>query len=106
MSRFLELAKGVALTSNCRQRHGAIVVRHGRILGAAPNIMKNSPKFVDWRFSSVHAEVRAMRRAGFPKKATVYVARINNFGESRLSKPCASCQEVLDAFHCKVVYTV
>ena len=106
MSRFLELAKGVALTSECRQRHGCVVVRHGRILGAAPNVMKNSPKYVDWRYSSVHAEIAAMRKAGWPRKATIWVARVNSLGESRLSKPCNNCQIVLDKFKCKVYYTI
>jgi len=99
------MALGVASTSTCRQKHGAIVVKHGRILGSATNRTKNDPRYVDWRHSSIHAEVSALRRAGFPTRATIYVARINRLGEARYSKPCANCQEVLDSFRIKVVHT-
>lgn len=105
MNKFLERAIGVALTSNCRYKHGALVVRHGRVLGAATNVTKNNPKYIDWKHSSIHAEIAAMKKAGWPKRAIVYVARVNNLGEPRLSKPCANCQEVLDSYKCKVEYT-
>jgi len=99
------MAMGVATTSKCRMKHGALVVKHGHVLGTSPNVEKNSPKYVDHEHASVHAEIRAMQRAGWPIKATVYVARVNNFGESRLSKPCANCQAVLEANNCKAVWT-
>lgn len=104
--RFLDMACGVAMTSECRMKHGAIVVRHSKILGASPNVERNDPKIVGWANASVHAEIRALKRAGWPTKATIYVARVNNKGERRLSKPCANCQEVLDQFKIKVIYTV
>lgn len=105
MNRFLERACGVALTSTCRQKHGAIVVHHGKVLGASTNIPKNDPKYVDWHSASVHAEIAALRKARWPRKATIYVARVNRFGEIRLSKPCAACQHVLDLYRIKVVHT-
>jgi cytidine deaminase len=105
VNRYLEMAKGVALTSKCRYKHGAIVVKHGHVLGSGVNVTKNSPRYVDWRYSSVHAEIAAMKKAGWPKRATIYVARVNNHGEARMSKPCPNCQEVLDEFRCKVEWT-
>lgn len=105
MERYLIMALGVASTSTCRHKHGAVIVRHGKVLGTATNRTKNDPRYIDWRHSSIHAEIAAMKKAGWPKRATVYVARINNLGEPRLSKPCDNCQEVLDAFKCKVVFT-
>lgn len=104
--RYLDMACGVAMTSECRMKHGAIVVRHSKILGASPNVEKNNPKFTGWENASVHAEIRALKRAGWPVKATVYVARVNNHGERRMSKPCANCQEILNKFKIRVVYTV
>lgn len=103
--KFLDMAMGVALTSECRMKHGAVVVKHGHVLGFSANIWRNNPKNVDPEFCSVHAEIAALRKAGMPKKATVYVARVNNHGEPRLSKPCANCQEVLDGLKAKVYYT-
>lgn len=105
MERYLVMALGVASTSTCRYKHGAVIVKHGKVLATATNKTRNNPKYIDWRQSSVHAEIAALRKAGWPKRATVYVARTNNQGEARLSKPCATCQEVLDSFRCKVVFT-
>lgn len=102
----MAMALGVALTSRARFRHGAVVVRGGKVVGVSPNIQKNNPEFVDWRFSSIHAERAAMRKAGWPKRAIVYVARINRAGNmARFSKPCMECQRMLDELKCSVVYT-
>lgn len=103
--RFLDMASGVALESECKFRHGAVVVKHGHVLGSATNVQKNDPKFVDFKHSQIHAEIAAMKKAGWPNKATIYVARVNGNGQNRLSKPCANCQEVLDQFKTKVVFT-
>lgn len=96
---------GVALESRCKFRHGAIVVKHGKILGSSPNLYKNDPKYVDWEYSQVHAEIAALKKAGWPSRVTVYVARVNGFGQRRLSKPCANCQAVLDSYRVKVIWT-
>lgn len=103
--RFLAMAMGVALESECKFRHGAVVVKHGHILGSAPNLWKNDPLYVDHKYAQIHAEIAAMKRAGWPKKATIYVARVNGHGEARLSKPCANCAMVLDSYNSKVVWT-
>lgn len=103
--KFLLMALGVATQSKCKFQHGAVVVKHGHVLGAAPNIEKNNPRFVDHRFCQIHSEIAAMKRAGWPTKATVYVARINGLGKRRFSKPCANCQEVLDSYRCKIFFT-
>ena len=104
-SRFLLIAMGVATQSRCKFKHGAIVVRHGKILSSACNQIKNDPKYVDPKHCQIHAEIAALKKAGWPSKVTVYVARVNGFGTARLSKPCANCQEVLDAHKVKVIWT-
>lgn len=103
--RFLALAMGVALTSKCRFKHGCVIVKHGHILGVSPNIMRNNPRNVDHKHCSIHAEISAMRKAGWPIRATAYVARINGQGEPRLSKPCANCEIVLEEFKIKSIWT-
>ena len=105
MNRYLEMALGVAMTSKCRQKHGAVVVKHGKVLGVGANVMKNDPRTVDWTRCHIHAEITALKKAGFPRKATVYVARINGKGEARFSRPCPSCAEVLSGLRCKVLWT-
>jgi hypothetical protein len=99
------MAAGVALTSECKFRHGAVVVRHGKVLAASPNIQKNDPRFVDFRHSQVHAEIAALKKAGWPRGVHLYVVRINRNGEFRLSMPCANCQEVIDEHRVKVVWS-
>lgn len=99
------MAAGVALESKCRFKHGAVVVRHGKVLGFSPNVEKNDPRYIDHEHASVHAEIRAMQRAGWPRKVSIFVARINNFGETRLSKPCANCEAVLKEYNVKVFWT-
>lgn len=103
--KYLDMAAGVALESKCRFKHGCVVVRHGKVLGSSPNVEKNNPRFVDYEHASVHAEIRAMQRAGWPTGVTVFVARVNNLGEQRLSKPCANCETVLKQYRCKVFWT-
>lgn len=103
--RFLAMAMGVALTSKCRFKHGCVVVKHGRVRGSSPNLMRNDPKNVEHPHCSIHAEIAGMKKAGWPRRATIYVARVNGQGEPRLSKPCCNCQPVLDEFKTKVIWT-
>lgn len=103
--KFLNMALGVATQSKARMKHGALVVRHSHVLGASPNVVKNNPRYVAYQHSSIHAEIMAMKKAGWPRRATVYVARVNGNGIARLSKPCANCQTVLDSYKCKVYWT-
>lgn len=103
--RYLTLALGVALTSTCRMKHGAVVTKSGRVLAVSPNVFRNDPRYVDWKLCSIHAEWAAMKKAGFPKRATLYVARTNAKGEPRLSKPCEGCASFIETLKCRVVHT-
>lgn len=99
------MAAGVALTSKARFKHGAVVVRHGKVLAVSPNILKNDPKHCPVESCSVHAEVAAMRKAGWPKRVHLYVARVNSHGDVRLSKPCEDCEAILEVHKVKVFWT-
>lgn len=104
--RFLDMAAGVALMSKCKFRHGAVVVKGGRIIGASPNIQRNDTRYVERQDCSVHAEAAALKKAGYPRRATVYVARVaRNTPTTRLSKPCARCTQLLNELQCKVAWT-
>jgi deoxycytidylate deaminase len=55
---------------------------------------------------SVHAEEAAIARIQDLRGAVLYVARINNQGEPRMSKPCDGCQGLIDKSGIKkVIYT-
>lgn len=108
---FLAVAKYFAEKSQSRQRHGAIVVKSGRVVGTGYNKNKNNPMQVSPEHikthCSRHAEVEAIRDAKFAVEgAVLYVARVNKQGQERNSKPCKYCQAVISASKIKkVIYT-
>ena len=66
---FLAVAKYFAEKSQSRQRHGAVVVKSGRVVGTGYNKDKNHPMGVSPEHikthCSRHAEVEAIRDARF-----------------------------------------
>ncbi|QDK03029.1 deoxycytidylate deaminase [Streptomyces phage Braelyn] len=97
------------MKSNMKQRHGAVVVKGGRVLSRGWNVLKNDPNNVSHehitRFCSVHAERMALARCKNAVGATVYVAR-NKSGRACHSKPCDACHAALEAAGvARVVYT-
>jgi deoxycytidylate deaminase len=108
---FLSVARYLATKSVSKQKHGAIVVKGGRVLGTGYNKDRNHPDYVSPEHikthCSVHAEVEAIRDAGWNVKgAVLYVARVNNHGKDRYSKPCDRCAVVIEETEIKkVIYT-
>lgn len=108
----LDRAQSLAETSACKQwKHGAVIIKGGRILGSGINSDRNDPNLVadPKTQAAVHAEVAALRAAGSSdlRGATIFVARVNRKGEPRMSKPCINCQAALAARGVKkVVYTI
>lgn len=115
--RFLNIAAEYAKTSSHEFKHGAIIVRAGRIIASGINTQrytKNLPKRIDadiWEEldkserrdylgrianPNVHAEVDAIlsTKANI-KGATAYVARINAKGQMAMSRPCAICRQFM-----------
>ena len=62
--------------------------------------------------TSAHAEVRVIRKARAILKTnnlsgySIYVCRINEKGEMRLSKPCRDCQRLIDKHNLSVQWSV
>lgn len=108
----LTRAMRVAELSTCKQRHGAVIVKGGRVISVGINTMRNDPdKVEDARTqSSVHAEVAAIRAVGHDvnlKGAEIYIARVSKKGEPMMSGPCDNCQDALrSAGIRKVHYTI
>lgn len=103
-ARILDRAVGVAMTSTCRWKHGAVLAKGSRVLTWSPNVLRNDSR-IDYTGATYHAEEAALRelcratgetygRGNF-KGVTAYVARVNNFGETRLSRPCKNCWKLL-----------
>ena len=108
---FLSVARYLSKKSAARQKHGAVVVKSGRVLGTGYNKDKNHPTQVSPEHikthCSRHAEVEAMKDANWNVKgAVLYVARLNRYGVDRNSKPCRHCEAVINAMQIKkVIYT-
>lgn len=92
----LERAMRLASTSSERYKHGCVVVKGGRVIGVGVNTYRNHPNNVTNPHieASVHAEVNAIRGLDV-EGATIYVARVNNAGVPRMSKPCNECRGIL-----------
>jgi len=91
-------------------KHGAVVVKGGRVLSTGINKERNHPAIVSSNHikehCSVHAEVDALKRIENPKGATIYIARVNRRGQNRESQPCRACYKTLkNAGIKKIVYT-
>ena len=110
-SAYISVARYLATKSKSKKKHGAIVVKSGRVLGTGFNKDKNHPLAISEEHikthASRHAEIEAIRDANWNVKgATLYVARVNNFGYDRDSKPCTRCSIIIEELEIKkVIYT-
>ena len=104
----MDIAKKLAETSQENMRHGAIITLGGSVQAMGINKRTNDPYFnKDSHWLSEHAEMAALRRCSRTKGATIYVARVNNRGQERMSRPCDKCMKLLrSAGVKKIVYTV
>lgn len=108
MRAAIELAR----TSEVRHSHGAVVVNNGNPVGFGLNKNRNHPTVVSPSHiktgCSEHAEAMAIRKAGSNTKgATIFVARLNNNDETRMSAPCSNCARlIVDSGIKKIYYTI
>lgn len=92
------LAYLVAKSSQCRYKFGAVIAYRSNVFSVACNIIKTHP--VQKRYKphciSIHAELYAILKAsGDINGATMYIARYMLNGDEGLSKPCATCLELI-----------
>lgn len=92
-------ATDLAKLSSSKFRHGAIIVKSGRVLAVGINRDTNHPDIVTDPLtgSSIHAEVAALKacKKSDLKGATIYIARVGKMGQQAMSKPCINCQKAL-----------
>lgn len=102
--KLLDRAIGVALTSECRWRHGAVLTRGSKIMAWSTNIYRNSSE-IDYEGATFHAEEAALREfdrltgatygVERTKGLTLYIARVNAKGDAGMSRPCVDCFDIL-----------
>lgn len=108
---YLSVATYMASLSKSRRKHGAVIVKGGSVLSTGYNKDKNHPNNVSEehikKYCSIHAEVDALKKVNNAKGATIYVARVNSFGQQLLSKPCNNCyKKIKNSGIKKIIYTV
>lgn len=107
----LLVAAKAAENSTYKQKLGAVIAKGRRPISKGCNHFRSHRFSLMFPYNHVcHAEVAAVLRAGYPRRrltgTSIYIARINNTGETRLAKPCEHCQEVLKLVGIqKAVYT-
>ncbi len=105
----IKRAVKVAENSTYRWKHGAVVAKGNKVLGFAPNKFRNAP-LVDEHNVSDHAERATLRELlkfrDDLRGCTIYIARINNQGDTMISRPCPACMKaVIEAGIKEIVYT-
>lgn len=107
---YMNVARFLATKSTMRHKHGAVVVKSGRVLGMGYNKRRNDPRNLNpgrHRYDSgCHAEMSALKNVSDPRGAIIFVARVNRSGNDLLSKPCEICASELKRLGIKkVIYT-
>lgn len=108
---YLNVARSLAKRSEEKKKHGAVVIKSGRVVGYGFNKFKNHTDYIPEELIKVHcsrhAEEVAIKSAGANAKgATLYVARVNRADQDRNSKPCRICADLIENSGIKrVVYT-
>lgn len=103
----LELASQIARRSRCKYKHGAVLVKRGKVIAVSTNIRRNDPEWDDWRICSVHAEEGCLAKVGvWAHGSTMFIARVNVRGVVRDSAPCKRCAGLMArAGVVKVIHT-
>ncbi len=110
--RYIEFAKRVAEQSDYGKfRHGAVLVKGSSVRSISCNKHRHCSFGARFRReghgeATLHAELGAI--LGMSRSTTqvsdVYVARINNEGEARISKPCSMCEAAMRHVGVRRVY--
>lgn len=97
LPKVLTEAEKIAQRSRCKYRHGAIVIKNGRIISAGYNKNRHTPYGDSWRTASFHAEEVAlnMLRPGVAVGATIVVVRLGKSGDKLPSAPCLRCESAI-----------
>tara|TARA_R110002074_G_scaffold122218_4_gene256872 strand:+ start:1007 stop:1384 length:378 start_codon:yes stop_codon:yes gene_type:complete len=96
----IDLAINEASRSDHNVKHGAVVVKKGKIIQSGRNqycSMDRIKHFTSHRIWSIHAEMNVLM--GLPKHITknadIYVVRVNSVGDIVNSKPCSICMSMI-----------
>lgn len=107
---FLDLAMKISETSEVENRHGAVVVKNGRVLSLGINKWRNKGLLLQDTYNPIlttHAEIDALSRVQDPAGAILYIARSGKGGKAMFSRPCKNCMEAIETAQIKrIIYSV
>jgi tRNA(Arg) A34 adenosine deaminase TadA len=90
------------------QKHGAIVVKHGKIVSRGINRFRNDPSVIVDRnhIQSTHAEIASLRTVQRAAGSVIFVARWSRQDSPAYSKPCPRCLAAMETIGVKkIVFT-
>jgi len=105
-------AMALAVSAAERSHHakwklGSVLWRGGSVISTGVNRVRNDPSVVEdekYFNCTVHAEIDAIRNAGDPVGAKMFVARVTRSGSLGIAKPCDRCMKVIRASGIKKVF--
>jgi len=90
----MQLAEDQAHKSSQNFKHGAVLVRNGKVISSGHNkVTTRCPSHM----YSVHAEMAAIKQSSSNelKDAQLYVVRVRKCGHVAESRPCRKCQQFM-----------
>lgn len=107
--KFFEHARTVAMMSDYKFRHGALLVSGGKIIKASPNkarAVRFAHRYHHNKAGSLHAEIGCILNLTKEKTdgGEIYVARISADGNFAMSCPCGMCQAICEEMGIKRIH--
>lgn len=108
-AKLFDHAKTVAMTSDYKFRHGAVLVKGGKIIRSSFNKARPvsfAHKYHHKGTGSLHAEIGCILNMSFEKTegCEIYVVRIHADGKFAMSMPCPMCQVVCNEMGIKRIH--
>jgi deoxycytidylate deaminase len=108
MEKFKNKSLELALKSQFRSKHGAVISYNGHIIGSGYNVNleHNTVRQFD-EYKTLHAEMVAIFRVKnkrLLKRSELFVCRLDRFGNALNSKPCRVCRKVMKSFGVSTVH--
>ncbi len=94
----LQVAAFMAEKSTYKQRLGACLVKHSKIISYGHNSLRHHKYSLWYNWpNQYHAETDVILRSNYSSLlgSHLFVVRINRLGETRLAKPCNSCMRLI-----------
>lgn len=114
VKKYIENARNLSRKSKCTDwRIGAIIVKHGKVIGKGYNRYSGDVERISVRFNidnmwSLHAEMAAVLNAlengHSTEGAIMYVAGKKYNGRPLYCKPCNNCMKVIKGSGMEAVY--